>query len=245
MSYILEALKKSEQERKRGELPEITHFESGSSGPDSSKKYWPIVVGVLVVLNLGLVFLWSPWQSNSDVNLQVDTGEVSQPKTGTKRSAEEAESSKFNSDQLTHKLSKEISDPKLTREKVAPAPSAKPVASTPRHVQQAQPVAEPELITPSKNLEPMERKPQVNTSYLPQLQELPADILGQIPDMSFSSHMYSSSARFRSIIINGRRLKEGQFLDGDIQVVEITEKGVVLSFDGTIFEVDVLGQWVN
>ncbi|PCJ35304.1 MAG: hypothetical protein COA99_13950, partial [Moraxellaceae bacterium] len=77
----------------------------------------------------------------------------------------------------------------------------------------------------------------------PQISELPQSVYSQIPDLTFSSHMYSSQGRFRSITINGRRLKEGKHYDERLLVREITEKGVVMSFDGTLFEVDVLGQW--
>ena len=118
----------------------------------------------------------------------------------------------------------------------------------------------PDIITPSvSKRDPVIANPEPNgsaeaipapartpsTSYLPQLQELSVDLQSQIPDMSFSSHMYSSEPRFRSITINGKRLKEGHYLNDQIQVREITEKGVVLGLDNTLFEVDVLGQWVN
>lgn len=80
-------------------------------------------------------------------------------------------------------------------------------------------------------------------SYLPQLDELPAHIRQQIPDMAFSSHMFSSMAKFRSVVINGNRVKEGQMVGDNIQVREITETGVILSVGETQFQVDVLGKW--
>lgn len=80
-------------------------------------------------------------------------------------------------------------------------------------------------------------------SYLPQLDELPAHIRQQVPDMAFSSHMFSSMAKFRSVVINGNRVKEGQMVGDNIQVREITETGVILSLGETQFQVDVLGKW--
>jgi len=84
-----------------------------------------------------------------------------------------------------------------------------------------------------------------STAYLPQLSELPQSIQAQIPDLTFSSHMYSSQDRFRSITINGKRLKQGRYYNELLYVNEITEKGAILGFEGTLFEVDVLGQWGN
>ena len=51
--------------------------------------------------------------------------------------------------------------------------------------------------------------------------------------------------RFRSIIINGKRLKEGEYFTEDLQVREITDKGVIMSKGSVLFAVDVLGRWAQ
>ena len=88
-------------------------------------------------------------------------------------------------------------------------------------------------------------EPVPNVAYMPQLEELSQSDRAGIPDLNFSSHMYSSHPRFRSIIINGKRLKEGQFYDADLQVREITEAGVIMSKGPVLFQVDVLGRWAQ
>ncbi|CBL47062.1 hypothetical protein HDN1F_34790 [gamma proteobacterium HdN1] len=80
-------------------------------------------------------------------------------------------------------------------------------------------------------------------SYMPRLEELSPSIRQRVPDLQFSSHMYSSVDRFRSIVVNGTRYREGQFISDGLQIREITETGVILSMDGTLFRVDVLGKW--
>lgn len=80
-------------------------------------------------------------------------------------------------------------------------------------------------------------------SYMPKLEELPSGLRQQVPDMTFSSHMYSSMPRFRSVVINGTRVREGQAIGNNLQINEITETGVILSINGTPFQVDVLGKW--
>lgn len=249
MSYILEALKKSEQERRRGEMPEITRFDNVSEGDSKRVPLWPIVAIVLIAVNIGLLIVWAPWQSGADT---VVSGADSQP--GEQRSSSPTSDTQSTSVAPTDIVKVKPLD---TTAKVPPRkPTVKPVpAEKPRAAQTAvtqQPSTkiapaeqEPEIIRPSTERTPIRERVTPSTSYLPQLQELPEDIQRRVPDMSFSSHMYSSEPRFRSIIINGRRLKEGQYLNDQIRVREITDSGVVLDLEGTLFEVDVLGQWVN
>ena len=90
-----------------------------------------------------------------------------------------------------------------------------------------------------------QNEPSPGVAYIPQLEELPAYARSGIPDMTFSSHMYSSMPRFRSIIINGKRLKEGEYFTENLRVREITEKGVVMSNGTVLFSVDVLGRWAQ
>ena len=265
MSYILEALKKSEQERRRGEVPEITHFETTEDNKSGAFKLWPVVVVVLLIVNIGGLVMWAPWQDKAVTNQTAsDTSSQVQAKQAPVVSMPAPTPSKQVKPVIVKPKPSPI-QPVANQAAADPKSVLNPVAAPQRITPEAAPKvraektnaptvvkqAEPELITPStpppakQTANESSRTRPVTTSYLPQLQELPASMQDRIPDMSFSSHMYSSQARFRSIIINGRRLKEGQFLNDEIQVREITEKGVILGLDETLFEVDVLGQWVN
>lgn len=181
MSYILDALRKSEEERRRGKVPD---FSASVDAPVSARKknnVWPIITLVVVAINAGLIlFFWN------------------QPASVSPSSADE--------------------EAALAQEE---------------EVEAAQPA------------EVVEKKQVPNAAYMPQLDELPDDQRMGIPDLSFSSHMYSSRPEFRSIIINGKRLKEGQHFNRELQVVEITDSGVILSNGRTEFEVDILGRWAE
>lgn len=262
MSYILDALKKSEQERRRGEMPEITRFETSENNSKSQRQYLPYVIVALLSLNAVALVIWAPWKSDDNeaatassyqesINQVSDVAPVTQQKIQKPATISDVPKGRH-SPGFTAKAEK-------ARQPSIDNTDAKDSVASPAPIKKvSQPaVAEPQVAVakPVKELEPEVIKPRVQqpepyvapvqTSYLPQLQELPASIQSRVPDMSFSSHMYSSQPRYRSIIINGRRLKEGQFLNDDIQVREITDKGVILGLDGTVFEVDVLGQWVN
>ena len=56
MSYILDALKKSEQERGRGDIPGVQTVHSSSLNYHGQKKtYWPYFLIVAVLLNLAAI----------------------------------------------------------------------------------------------------------------------------------------------------------------------------------------------
>ncbi len=233
MSYILDALRKSEQERQRGKVPDIHGAVSETSQPAKKINIWPIVTVVVIAVNLGVVgYFWSNMNSGASPN---------QPPSNT--------------------AAVSASTPSSTPE---PAPAAVPPAQTTANSQplptpaskpapKPQPSSTPEYVPPNRMESQTataantvdDSQPPPNVGYLPQLEELPAYERDGIPDMTFSSHMYSSIPRFRSIIINGKRLKEGQYFNGELQVREITEGGVIMSRGNTLFEVDVLGRWAQ
>ncbi|MFT4852863.1 MAG: general secretion pathway protein B, partial [Bacteroidia bacterium] len=70
---------------------------------------------------------------------------------------------------------------------------------------------------------------------------LPVDIQQQIPALTFSSHLYSDD--FRMVNINGRMMREGDLIDPELQLVEITEDGVILSFREYHVQMSVLQNW--
>lgn len=73
---------------------------------------------------------------------------------------------------------------------------------------------------------------------LPVMEDLET-ISTNFPVLEFSSHLYSTLPRYRSVVLNGRHLREGQRLDRSIEVAEITEQGVVLLFDGEAFRLSM------
>ena len=52
MSYILDALKKSEQERGTGAIPGVQTIHSSSLNYNNQKTYWPYILIAAVLLNL-------------------------------------------------------------------------------------------------------------------------------------------------------------------------------------------------
>ena len=63
MSYILDALKKSEKERQRGAVPSLDSQQDIDSGPPKGKKTWPYWLIGALVLNAAVLLWWTtPWK---------------------------------------------------------------------------------------------------------------------------------------------------------------------------------------
>ncbi|RLT97432.1 general secretion pathway protein GspB [Ketobacter sp.] len=241
MSYILDALRKSEQERQRGKVPDIHGAVSDAPNAKARANVWPIITVAVIALNVGILGYF--WLRIPPGNAPADTVAGTPPPASNPPSVP--------APSLVQPLvpSTAHTPPTAARPAssagVAPAmnPSPAEVPPSAAPVQTAR-TAPPPTFTNTPQPE-QEQAPLPKVGYLPQLEELPPYEREGIPDMTFSSHMYSSLPRFRSIIINGKRLKEGQYLSEDLQVREITEGGVIMSFGNTLFEVDVLGRWAQ
>ena len=247
MSYILDALKKSEEERKKGDVPGLQTY-TPTAEPSSGNKAWVIGIVVLITTNIvGLAF-WAPWRTTNDL-VETSAQTSTQPKDQVIRRSAPTPPVQVPSIpvQPTAPQKNEVAKTVVkTANKTINKPIIRPVIKT-----MAKALVEPAAKLPSTHRaepapeEGYKEKVTPSTAYLPQLSELPQSLQAKIPDLTFSSHMYSSQDKFRSITINGKRLKQGRYYNEHLYVNEITEKGAIMGFEGTLFEVDVLGQWGN
>jgi len=68
-------------------------------------------------------------------------------------------------------------------------------------------------------------------------EQLPANIRSQLPPLAVGGSIYSASAPDRSIIIDGRLLRENDRLAADLTLEQIRPKSAVLRFRGHRFEI--------
>ena len=80
-------------------------------------------------------------------------------------------------------------------------------------------------------------------NQIKELWQLPADYQSTIPELDFSFHVFSEDSSERMIIINGRRMREGQMVSRGLTLRVITETGVILYSGGRFFHVDVIEKW--
>lgn len=225
MSYILDALRKSETERRQGKVPDLGQQVQLIHRP-KKKRTSPIVWVVLALLvNAGVlaVVLWP--------KPTLETAQRPAPKQEQELASKTAPAAE-----------------KVEPEPAAQAESTQAVVSPPP-VLDNNPVAErlwPAIITPSvrQQREQSEVAEGGPIMRVPHLVELPLSFQKSIPDLMFNSHLYSTDPYASRVMINGHYLGQGDAFSG-ILVEEVTENGVILSKQGRRFRVGIVRDWVS
>lgn len=231
MSYILDALRKSETERRQGKVPDLgqqvqlIHRPKKKRG--SSAAIW-IALALLVNAVVLAVVFWPkqgliatpalqqvPANVNNDVAMEASRETpVEVPEPVNQTSADQGVA--------------ETGEPEEV-ERPAPRVSEKPTIIVPSvSASDGNPVL-----------------PEVESSgRVPHLVELPLSFQKSIPDLTFNSHLYSSDPSSSRVMINDNYLRAGDTFSG-LTVERITEDGVILSRQGQSFRVGTVRDWVS
>jgi len=239
MSYILDALKKSEQERGQGKIPDVQTIHSSSLAYRRDRKaWWPYVLITAIVLNLAAIVYF-----NLDRAPDPATGSV--PDTA------------------------EIATEARTEDTVSTPPATLPAAAEPAPVQQTEvpaqqaandkaPGAEPaarreddkpssEAVIASPAEKPREKAAPAAATETPDkiadYNELPESFRQQLPVIKVTAHVYSSNPQQRSVVINNNFMEEGEYVLDGLVLYEITRTGVIFSYHDTLFHYNVVSGW--
>lgn len=229
MSYILDALKRSDRERKQGMTPSIhsmheNYFEHRF--PERKSRYRSkLLISTSLVLVGGVFFSSLILKSNTDrQNIPVlpnKTGTLIEPR-------------------------KQVLD--TTAQQVD---REQPPSSSPATVVDTAPV----LIATDKKKIVFQSMPAVqtlqdveqdslaptvigNNQNPPLLKDLSPSIRAQVPELQFAGHTFADAPNQRMIIINNRILREGYPIDNQTRLIEITWNGVILEFEGQQFMIE-------
>lgn len=261
MSYILDALRKSESERRQGKVPDLGHQVQFVHKPGKKRRSVASWIAAGLVLNavvIGLaLWIWLPDRAEQGAAPVVESGKkdpvVEQAGTIERPEPEPAEGQPASAVRTPAP-----DDRAATRETVQdPAAASGPPATVqelpviirPGQAPQPLPSNQPTLIEPGEPPVPVSsggsgRGRSDLPARVPHLVELPLSFQKSIPDLTFNSHVYSNQASSSRVMINGHYLRIGQSFS-DIRVEKITEDGVVLSKDGRVFRVGVVRDWVS
>ncbi len=241
MSYILEALKKSDQQRQRGSTPTLPTAQVIVAAP---KRPLLMYYGALaaVLLGAGIAIVWlRPWQAEQPAPAAESA--AARPSIPTPQQAAPAPLPAL--PEMARKPAPELPAPN-TAPAVQPAPrveTMKPEASAPAGsaIPSAiiiAPAHVPEKLMPEKPLLEKSGSPAgvaQDQRTIP-MAELPPAIQQEIPAMTIQLHAYSSNPAERLVSINFRMLREGGSLASGIRLEEITPDGMIFSYKGYRFQ---------
>ena len=224
MSFILDALRKSEAERQRQEGP--TLLEMRPSRPQRRVPVWVIALAALLLLNVA-VLLWFLLRTPAEPAAAPAAPLTATAPVGAAAPAPPAAALPAATPVLP---SSPAPAPLLTPSSSAPPSSLAPAASTSAAV----PSAHPGAPAPAKPARPR-LEPSDSAADLPDYSRVAAGM----PALRLDLHSYSDQPQQRYALINMHKVQEGDTLPEGPRVVHILSDGVVLSYQGTEF---VLGR---
>jgi len=215
MSLILEALRKSEAERRRGAIPEL-HGELPTS-PVLARStvpgwvLWVLAAAAVVLASLWAVHAWWPRAPVATTTVATSAAAVA-----PKRAAP-----------MLPPVKRLSPPPAAATPSTPPAPV---VASASRE-KPAPPPAAPLELTPPPAYSPPPKSAPVARDDTVSLSDLSADERKALPPLKLSMHLWNDDPSRRFVILDGNRLKEGDRA-GDAVITAITTDGVVLDWNG-------------
>ena len=213
MSFILDALKKSETDRQQQTPAAFATVPSSDGSPRAP--HWLMLLGALLAINV-IVLLGMLLRSDDDTPADTVTAADAvekAPSAATTDFAAQIEAARLNESQRrAAPRSAQVQEPPASAIPVAPDAGVKESATMPASNPPAQQVAS-----------------------LPTIYELRANGSITLPELHLDIHVYSEVPEDRFVFINMSKQREKSQLSEGPTVDEITPDGVVLDYRGTTF----------
>ena len=191
MSYILDALNKSEQERERKQTPGLKSLRGEPSPNRFQLRHFLYLLALLAIFNSIGVFIYF--------------GNNSQPEA---RIAPQAKNP--SADSLVPANAATVDGPMTSSSLTAAQPAEFPASG--------------------KTVD---------------INDLPDQVIRRLPEIEITTHIFASDSDLRMVNINGVSRKEGDLVTNSLLLLEITEDGVVMNFEGYAYAMNILEDWQN
>jgi general secretion pathway protein B len=223
MSFILEALRKSEQERQRQAGPGFAELRPAMARPVFPT--WAVALGALLAVNL--VVLVVVMMRRDDTRIP-----VSPPATAAGSAPVPYTAAPPGTPPLAAPVPLRTEMP--TEDLYAGAPEKQPATRSPR-VAAAVPVqeaaeAEPELQPPPRASESQDDR----DAQLPSINDMALQGV-TLPELHLDIHVYATEPAERFVFLNNRKYREGGETPEGTKIERITRDGVVLNHRGVRF----------
>lgn len=222
MSYILDALKKSEEQRNNSNISIPTS--NAKQLPVRKPKHYflPLITIVVLLFFIVIGFYLNQTDKTEEAQLQLATDESS---GGMSLSNIQRPKSAFN-DEPFHDAYANLN---ITENLPADAGSAE-------HFDDSSDNNQGDTTTEST---------RENYEDVANLSESDVFIQNQIPNLNYSSHWYGADSKSSTIIINNQSLKEGAWINTNIQVEKILSEETVFKVGNSRFKLRSLQNWVR
>lgn len=251
MSFILDAIAKSEQERRQLDVPDAESLSIPQQQPSPRRRWLALLLLAALLTNVVVMIIWF----QSDQRAESDNkSAIKSPQQLTQSIEPVSDSEKVVEDRV-------ISKPKMLS---IPAPkvSADKSAEVTNQVidfavAEGGPVeqdetegwvrVEPDTLLNATGDSVSSSNSEISGSdelVITRLDELPDSVRKDLPTVKFSGHLYSSNPASSVVFLDNQRpVMQGQRIVDEVFLYEITTDGVIVKFRGYLISVGVLQNW--
>ena len=231
MSFILDALRKSEHDRERRTLPGLVERPVAGS-PPSKLPFVLIGLGLLLLVNfivLGIVLFRSPSGPAPVAPTATPAAAVTQAPVALPAAPHRASDTVPRTRPLDAEAADADAEAADAAAEAPPGGVPEPTLGGGRIVTATRPTGGRLVQAPSNRAtdRPVEQAPAIN--------DLPEQVASGLPHVNVDLHVYADAPAERFVVVNGQRLREGGQLREGPTLERITPDGVILSYRGTRF----------
>ncbi|CAN5333673.1 hypothetical protein BH11PSE11_BH11PSE11_27420 [soil metagenome] len=255
MSYILDALRKSESERARGTVPGIhaqsnpVFAESGGTMFRRRRLAWVACVAVIVAIAMAGVYAWltaaqSPSTAISSTSTHAHTEPAMnpEPQSMPERSPQQMAGKASQADNGSKSFSAvstaqaaigkpRLPEPARTRKMPKRETDGEPKAASTR---QAKPPVSDDASAIAK---PLAVESTLVETGVGTRRDLPANVQSEVPAVAFGGYIYTSNPSGRSVVVSNRLLREGDLIAPGLTLEKMLPKEAILNYMGHRFRV--------
>lgn len=239
MSFILDALKKSENERKRTIGPSLVDAPLRRQRAD--RPWWAVAVGALLIVNLGvLIVVLTRKDEPPEAQQVLDTAPAAAAPAQTANNPPPVRKQRPATDQTVRPLDEEAAGYGDDAYQDAPLPEGYDAsgnlaaANVPEGPPIVRPIEAPAVAPLPQRSTPNSNPAPASSEVLPTMTSLVASGTN-LPDLRLDIHVYSAKPADRFAFVNMRKYTEGQTLSEGPTLERITPDGVVLNSQGQRF----------
>ncbi|MGR9045948.1 MAG: general secretion pathway protein GspB [Gammaproteobacteria bacterium] len=253
MSYILKALRKSEQERRNKES-ETLRQRIAEIPPQSPKRSYGLVP-LLMLINVALLgyFIWDHYRHAPAV--------VAPNTVPAQAEQQPVKASQLEPVEIVREPDVAVNERAPTQRPVPkPGPQIKPmpvvVKKTPQPVpeplKKAEPEIEPSPKAEDQSISPLETNPkrieQAGISVdkpdaapavdaIPYVNELPYEFRTRLPSITINVFVYSEQAADSFVMIDMEKYRVGQLIQGQLELTAIRPDSLVVRYEDRVFKI--------
>jgi general secretion pathway protein B len=239
MSYILDALRKSERERRRGSIPDPLTVQEPLPHEKRRRAVWPFIIMAALLINAVIFGLWfgsrysqkAPvFQEEASQNIHTPQQANNLPQSAP-QTKDEQKNIPIKNIPHTGKLSPDVlNSQEHTKSREHPVRKGE---ETNHDITRISPGNTMSASETEKEIPPPDK------TKLYSLNELPSSVRQKLPDFSLSVFLYADEPASRMVRVNGNTMKEGQYLSSGLKLEEIIPDGVIFSYLNYRFRIGI------